>query len=107
MARRIKLPKPIGFEWDKGNNEKNVTKHKVKITEGEEVFFNNPLLLYDKAHSQKEDRYLAFGITDNKRALIVSFTLRGEEEKKIRIISVRDQDKKEKEYYQTHKKRVE
>jgi uncharacterized DUF497 family protein len=99
MVKRFDLSKVIGFEWDKGNKEKNKIKHNVEISESEEVFFNDPIFAYDKVHSQGEDRFLAYGITDNNRLLIISFTIRGEKKNKIRIISSRDQHKKEREYY--------
>lgn len=106
MKKGIKFTKPLTFEWDKGNKDKNVQKHKVQNSEGEEVFFNNPMFLEDTSHSQKESRYLAFGITDKKRPLMISFTLRGENLERIRIISFRDQNKREKELCQRLKEEV-
>ena len=44
-----------GFEWDKGNIDKNWLKHKVLHVECEQIFFNEPLILADDIkHSQKE-----------------------------------------------------
>lgn len=83
----------IGFDWDTGNKDKNLVKHKVTNQESEEVFFNEPLLIFqDSKHSQKEKRFVAYGKTDKKRLLIVVFTVR---KSLIRIISSRDQHKKE------------
>jgi uncharacterized protein len=104
MAKKFDFSKVIGFEWDKGNKEKNKLKHNVETNESEEIFLNDPIFEYDTSHSQEEDRFLAFGITDKKRLLIISFTIRGNKKDKIRIISSRDQHKKEREYY---KKRLE
>ncbi len=106
VMKKITIKKPFVFEWDEGNKEKNVKKHKVQNSESEEIFANDPILLEDIFHSHKEKRYLAYGITDKKRQLTISFTLRGENLDKIRIISSRDQDKKEKELYQKLKKGV-
>ncbi len=106
MDKKIKLKKPLTFEWDKGNKDKNVSKHSVQNSESEEIFVNNPILLVDITHSQAENRYLAYGVTDKKRQLVISFTLRGESEERIRIISSREQDKKEKELYQKLKSEV-
>ncbi|MEK7458351.1 MAG: BrnT family toxin [Patescibacteria group bacterium] len=87
-----------GFEWDGGNSTKNWLKHKVSWNEIEDVFFNKPLLLKsDKKHSQIETRYWALGKTNANRGLFMSFTLRG---RKIRIISARDQNKKERNVYE-------
>ncbi len=99
MKKDIKLNKPLAFDWDKGNKDKNVQRHQVQNTESEEIFENEPILLEDTIHSDKEKRYLAYGITDKKRQLVISFTLRGANLEKIRIISSRDQDKKEKKLY--------
>jgi len=38
------LPEPIVFEWDKGNFDKNLKRHKVTFREAEEVFDNKPFL---------------------------------------------------------------
>ncbi len=40
MGKDLKLKKPLIFEWDIGNKEKNVHKHKVLNGESEEVFVN-------------------------------------------------------------------
>jgi uncharacterized DUF497 family protein len=92
-----KLPTPLSFDWDKGNIEKNWKKHKVHFKEAEEVFLNRLLKIFpDKKHSKKEPRYVAFGITNLNRKLTIIFTLR---ENRIRIISARNQSKKERREY--------
>jgi len=93
----MKLSAPISFDWDEGNIEKNWRKHKVHFKEAEEIFLNKPLRIFpDPKHSKKEERYVAFGITDERKKLTVVFTLRNE---KIRVISARDQSKKERRQY--------
>ena len=62
----------------------------------EKVFYDEPVFFYDEKHSQAEDRYVGYGITNNNRNLAVIFTLRS---KKIRVISVRDQNRKERKVY--------
>lgn len=92
------LPKPLAFEWDKGNIDKNFKKHKVTNLEAEEIFRNKPLIIIDDAiHSWIERRFIAHGITSKKRNLTIIFTLR---KQKIRIISARNQNKKEREIYE-------
>lgn len=91
------LPKPIKFEWDKGNIDKNWEKHTVDYKEAEEVFFNKPKLLNDKVHSQSEERYVALGETNKTRTLFISYTIRN---RKIRVISARDMNRKERGYYE-------
>jgi len=92
------LPKPIAFEWDKGNINKNLKKHNVTDKEAEEVFGNKPLRIFeDIKHSGEEQRFVAYGKTDSKRSLVMVFTLRKE---KIRVISARNQSKKERREYE-------
>jgi len=86
------LPEPISFEWDKGNIDKNLIKHKVTNKEAEEVFSNEPLISEDVKHSTKELRMQILGKTNQDRLLFISFTIRKD---KMRIISVRDMNKKE------------
>lgn len=92
------LPKPLEFQWDKGNINKNIKKHGVTDKESEEIFNNKPLLVsLDKKHStQKELRYHALGKTDKEIVLFLSFTIRG---RKVRIISARKASRKETKKY--------
>ena len=89
----------VGFQWDEGNAEKSDQKQDVLPSESEEIFFNDPLLLsHDTKHSQSELRFLALGITHERRLLTVIFTLR-ENKTLIRVISARDQHRKERPVY--------
>lgn len=89
-----------GFEWDEGNSRKNAEKHGVCQSEAEQLFFNEPLLVFeDVKHSQRESRYHALGKTDDARLLHVTFTLRGGGTL-IRVISVRDMHWKERAIYE-------
>ena len=97
------LYKCIGFQWDKGNSEKNCEKHKVTQNECEQVFFNIPLIITDDfEHSVKEKRWYLLSQTDSDRFLFIVFTIR---KNLIRVISARDMNKKEKDvYYEQIKK---
>ena len=87
-----------GFQWDAGNLLKSWLKHGVTQREAEEIFFNEPLLLYnDEKHSGHEDRFLAFGRTDAGRNLAAAFTVR---KGWVRIVSARSMNKKEKAVYE-------
>jgi len=93
-----KLLDCAGFEWDKGNIEKNWLIHKVSPVECEQIFFNQPLFVAeDPRHSHREKRYYALGLTDNKRLLFVAFTIR---KNLIRTISARDMSKKERKIHE-------
>lgn len=86
------------FDWDEGNIEKSNIKHGIKPTESEEVFFQKPLILFpDVEHSKNEERFIALGMTKKGRKLIISYTMR---KNKIRIISTRVQNKKERSIYE-------
>jgi uncharacterized DUF497 family protein len=95
----IDLTAVTGFEWDQGNARKN-DKHGVTMAESEQVFFNAPLLLLeDLKHSGMEVRYHALGKSNAGRQLHISFTLRSGGSL-IRVISVRDMHRKEREIYE-------
>ena len=86
-----------GFQWDRGNIDKNLINHNVKNWECEQVFFNRPfLVLDDPKHSASEKRWAAFGKTDTERFLVVIFTKR---KNLIRVISARDMNKRERKFY--------
>jgi len=92
------LSRCTGFQWDKGNSDKNWEKHGVSRLECEQLFFNKPSLVFkDEEHSQTENRYYGLGRTNRDRRLFVVFTVRGDE---IRIISARDMNRRERRSYE-------
>ena len=93
----------IGFEWDEGNANKNLSTDRVSDGECEEVFFNTPLIgADDKMHSDSEKRYYVLGRTDQNRMLFVAFTIRRNQ---IRVISARDMNNREtRKYHEKIKK---
>ncbi|PIP85265.1 hypothetical protein COT86_02270 [Candidatus Collierbacteria bacterium CG10_big_fil_rev_8_21_14_0_10_43_36] len=94
------IPDILTFDWDEGNSNKNLVKHIVTVQESEEVFTNQPLIIAtDEKHSTSEQRFLALGRTNKDRKLFLSFTIRKD---KIRIISIRDINRKETKIYETH-----
>ncbi len=89
--------KITGFEWDKGNERKNV-KHGVTPAEAEQVFLNEPLVVLDDLkHSDTEQRFHALGQTGEGRFLHIAFTIRTN---MIRVISVRNMHRKERAIYE-------
>ena len=89
-----------GFEWDSHNAEKIWLKHQVSLSECEQIFFNLPMIVSDDVkHSGQENRFFALGQTDAERLLFVVFTVRNN---KIRVISARDMNRKERRVYQSH-----
>ena len=95
----IDLSAVEGFDWDEGNAYKNLDKHAVTQIEAEQVFLGAPLIAEDVRHSQDEMRYQALGPTLAERLLHVTFTLR-DSGRKVRIISARDMNRKERAAYE-------
>jgi uncharacterized DUF497 family protein len=90
----------LGFEWDRGNIDKNLVKQNVENWECEQLFFNKPLLvLEDSKHSLSEKRWAAFGRTDSGRLLVVIFAQRNN---LIRVISARDMNSRERKFYEAN-----
>lgn len=86
-----------GFEWDKGNLE-HIKKHNIDYKECEETFLNKPLIVnVDETHSQTEERFRVYGQTNKSRFTFIIFTIRKD---KIRVISARNQNKKEQKQFQ-------
>ena len=86
------------FEWDPKKAETNKRKHKVSFQEGTTVF-GDPLAITfsDPDHSEDEERYITFGLSTQRRLLVVSHAARGN---KTRIISVRLMTRKERKIYE-------
>ena len=59
------------------------------------------IITKDTAHSATEDRYRVLGKTDEGRILFLTFALRGD---KIRVITARDVNKRERKAYEEAKK---
>lgn len=86
------------FEWDEGNLDKSYVRHEITPNESEEIFLDEKLHIEtDIKHSQIEERYIAIGKTFNNKVLFVVFTTR---KSKIRIISARIANKKERGVYE-------
>jgi uncharacterized DUF497 family protein len=94
------LPQPIDFEWDAYNSTKVRLRHNIDTREAEQSFFQQSIIIFDHKHSSAEQRYQLVGITDNGRVLFIVFTLRGV---RIRILSARLANKKERNYYYAQK----
>jgi len=99
---KVLLDDVSGFDWDAGNRDKSKKKHEVDWWECEEVLFNKPLIInYDEKHStKKEKRFQVLGKTNWERKLFLSFTIRNS---MVRVISARDQNKKERYKYEKAK----
>jgi uncharacterized DUF497 family protein len=93
--------KSLSFEWDSGNISKSLEKHLISPNIAEEPFGDKNLLTFpDPTHSQAENRYHLIGKTTLNDTLFITYTLR---EDKIRIISARVANKKERRFYENQK----
>ena len=91
------FPEPKSFDWDEGNIDKNWNKHRVHHLECEEIFFNEPIVTkVEKRGVSQEERVSALGVTNEGRFLFVVFTIR---KGRMRVISARDMNKKERKIY--------
>ena len=85
----------IEFVWDPDKAKENVRKHRVSFEEAKTIFFNFPIeVFFDPEHSEDEERYIAFGFSDNNRSLLVVH-MENKKGTEIRIISARLATKKE------------
>jgi len=70
------------FEWDERKNQENIKKHHVSFEKAQEAFFDNDrIIIKDKKHSKKEERFFCVG-NDGNGIVTVRFTIR----KNIRIL---------------------
>ena len=71
------------FEWDEYKNQENIEKHRVSFEMAQEAFFDkNRIVIKDKKHSKKEERFFCIG-NDGNGIVTVRFTMRNEN---IRIL---------------------
>jgi uncharacterized DUF497 family protein len=91
--------KKLLFQWDRGNSTKSLIKHKVSKQETEEAFYHAKAKQFkDIRHStETEARFLLYSETKSGKRLYIAFTMRG---KKIRPISSRPMNEKEREIYE-------
>ncbi len=87
----------IHFEWDEAKAVSNSQKHKISFEMSCEIFFDPFLQSKDAEFIDNEWREVVIGATEKLRLLYVPYILRDD---KIRIISVRNVTKKERNDYE-------
>jgi uncharacterized DUF497 family protein len=92
----------VRVEWDEVKNLENRRKHGVSFEEAQELFASGGdyLEIFDEAHSEMEERFIAIGPIVRGLVLIV-WTER--EEDVLRIISARWATEREKALYRSYK----
>jgi len=64
------------FECDENKNLDNIDKHKVSFNVAQEAFFDKKrIIIKDKKHSKKEERFFCIG-DDSNGIVTVRFTIR-------------------------------
>ena len=92
----VHISMKISFVWDDNKNRANIKKHGISFEEALNIFQNIPLkIFYDSEHSDYEDRYVAIGLSNKGRILIVVHS-ENENGTEIRVMSARKATKKEK-----------
>lgn len=91
------IPEPITFEWDEFNTKKIRLKHGITPEQAEQPFFNDFWTKFDPIHSSAEKRYQLLGKNNEGKILFIVFTIRKD---KVRVISARSADKKERTLYE-------
>jgi hypothetical protein len=91
------------FEWDENKARSNLEKHKVSFDEACTIFADPFLLTFvDEVHSDREERFISIGLSENNRVLLAVHTEREEKRETIiiRIISCRKATSVERERYE-------
>jgi uncharacterized DUF497 family protein len=93
------------LEWDSAKNDENLEKHGVSFEEASNLLLGAPdrMEVFDSAHSDEEDRFVAIGPIA-RGIIVIVFTERDEET--IRIISARAATRRERRRYEAWKVRA-
>ncbi len=85
----------VRFVWDEEKNRENQRKHRVSFEEAVTIFAGLPLqVFHDPDHSIDEERYIAVGVSEKNRVLLVVHC-ENETGSEVRIISARKATKRE------------
>jgi uncharacterized DUF497 family protein len=86
------------FRWNPEKAASNLHKHRISFWEAISVFDDPLAVTYDAPdHSEQEERFITYGLSDQNRLLIVSHTLRAGQ---TRIISARKATRQERNFYE-------
>jgi uncharacterized DUF497 family protein len=91
----------VRFEWDDAKDRSNQRKHGLSFSEAKQLFQSGQdyLEIFDAAHSQNEDRFIAIGEIHRGVAVVV-YTERDEDV--VRIIGARMATNRERDRYRQH-----
>lgn len=86
----------LEFEWDKNKNEANFKKHGIKFDEAICIFEGKVLTSADERNDYGEQRWISIGEIEGVAVIVLIHTDR---HNKLRIISARKANKKERRKY--------
>jgi len=94
-------PGPVRFEWDDAKDLLNREKHGISFAEARKLFESGVdyLEIFDREHSDSEDRFIAIGPIERGLVVIV-YTER--EEDVVRIIGARWASPRERSRYRSY-----
>jgi len=84
------------YEWDENKRLANLVRHKVDFAEAIDFQWDSALETIDNRQNYGEKRWIALGLI-GKRLYVMVYTFRAA---KIRIISLRKANKRERMYYE-------
>ena len=88
----------LNFEWDGKKAQSNARKHRISFLEAFTVFGDEKsLTVPDPMHSEKEERFVTIGCSQQGKILVVVATERGAN---LRIISARPANRRERRQYE-------
>ncbi len=91
------------FDWDPNKAKINLRKHRVSFEQASAIFLDPRMIaVFDREHSENEDRWATIGIDRNGILLVVVHTFQQLDAEccRIRIISARKATRKESKQYE-------
>ena len=87
------------FDWDPAKNDANLNKHGINFDEARHIFEGPILTRVDDREDYGENRHISLGALSPDAVLVVIHTERGD---KIRLISARNANRRERKVYYDH-----
>ena len=98
-------PTRLNLEWDPDKAKQNLRKHGLTFGQGATVLLDPVAInLYDEEHSREEDRWVTLGRSSRGDILVVvhTFDEQSDGNVAVRIISVRQATKRERQRYEAN-----
>jgi uncharacterized DUF497 family protein len=91
------------FEWDEKKNRANQLKHGLSFETAVQVFEDPYALMFPERVVEDEERWHAIGRAGGIAILLVVYSItEDDDEEKVRIISARKANRRERALYPTH-----